>query len=80
MADKLAEEIFCSERVSYLQRIKRSPSLLQQGQFTCYPLIDVDKWLAHKLVWLHETRDWLFATCEQGFLMQYLYRLESRKW
>ena len=62
MTDKLK---FCSEKISCLQRVKRLPSLMQQSQFTCYPPIDLDKRLEHKLVWLCETGDWLVTICEQ---------------
>lgn len=62
MNDKLK---FCSEKISCLQRVKRLPSLMQQSQFTCYPLIDLDKRLEHKLVWLCKTGDWLATICER---------------
>ena len=58
--DKLNEESFCNERISYLHRIQRLHSLKQPGQFMGQLLINasgyLDKRLARKLVWLSNQR------------------------
>ena len=61
LADKLTEERFFVDSTVrgfhiYVQRTKRLPIVMQQSQFMCYALIELDKQLVHKLVWLHKTR------------------------
>ena len=71
---------FCSERISYLQRITRMPSLSQQSQFTCYHLsVSISGW---HINWsgYARLRDWPVAICKQFPLMQDPYRLGLGKW